>query len=105
MMIKKASTIALLVLCLGTSPLFAGTTTAGTWNNTQAVSSTFIQPIGWFFTPFSVLVSTSEEGAGGGGAYLVSAFNSCRFFAFCERAFFSTPYHHGDARISASLPV
>ncbi len=51
MMIRKASIIALLVLCLGTSPLFAGTTTAATWNGTQAVSSTFIQPIGWYFRP------------------------------------------------------
>jgi hypothetical protein len=38
-------------------------------------------------------------------AYLVRAFNSCRFFAFCERVFFSTPYDHGDVRVSASLPA
>jgi hypothetical protein len=39
------------------------------------------------------------------GAYLVQAFNSCRFFAFCERAFFSTPYSHGDVRVVTDLPA
>jgi hypothetical protein len=49
---------------------------------------------------FSVLVAQPAE-----GAYLVRAFNSCRFFAFCERMFFSTPYYHGDVRMSASDPI
>lgn len=51
---------------------------------------------------FSVLVSRDRDGETCDGAYLTCAFNSCRFFAFCERAFFSTPYHHGDLRVSAS---
>jgi hypothetical protein len=54
---------------------------------------------------FSVLVSSPEEGPFQDAAYLVCAFNSCRFFAFCERAFFSTPYFHGDVRVLASLPA
>jgi hypothetical protein len=53
---------------------------------------------------FSVLVSR-PEGTWPDAAYLVRAFNSCRLFAFCERVFFSTPYHHGDVRVSAPLPA
>lgn len=34
------------------------------------------------------------------GAYLIRAFNTRRFFAFCERVFFSTPYHYGDVRLA-----
>jgi hypothetical protein len=47
---------------------------------------------------FSALVSQPD------GAYLTQAFNSCRLFAFCERVLFSTPYDHGDVRVSASFP-
>ena len=54
---------------------------------------------------FSVLVSQNEEGTQHDAAYLVRAFNSCRLFAFCERVFFSTPYHHGDVRVVASFPA
>jgi hypothetical protein len=53
---------------------------------------------------FCVSVSRPDGGIRQDAAYLVRAFNSCRFFAFCERAFFSTPYYHGDVRMSASLP-
>jgi hypothetical protein len=49
---------------------------------------------------FSVLVSGH-----GHGAFLIQAFNSSRLFAFCERAFFSTPYYHGDVRVSAAFPA
>ena len=54
---------------------------------------------------FSVLVSRLEAGVRQDAAYLVRAFNSCRLFAFCERVFFSTPYYHGDVRVSALLPA
>jgi hypothetical protein len=54
---------------------------------------------------FCVLVSRQDHGIRQDAAYLVRAFNSCRFFAFCERVFFSTPYYHGDVRVSASLPT
>jgi hypothetical protein len=53
----------------------------------------------------SVLVCRQEEGRWRDGAYLVRAFNSCRFFAFCERVFFSTPYSHGDVHVSVSFPA
>lgn len=49
----------------------------------------------------SVLVRWQEHQ----GAFLLRAFNSCRCFAFCERVLFSTPYYHGDVRVSAELPA
>ena len=54
---------------------------------------------------FSALVSHREAGSPQDAAYLVRAFNSCRLFAFFERVLFSTPYHHGDVRVSCSLPA
>jgi hypothetical protein len=49
---------------------------------------------------FCVLVSPLEGGTQD-AAFLLRAFNSSRFFAFCERALFSTPYYHADVRVSA----
>jgi hypothetical protein len=49
---------------------------------------------------FSVLASGEIAGLQAEGAYLIRAFNSCRFFAFCERVLFSTPYSHGDVRVA-----
>ncbi len=54
---------------------------------------------------FCVPVSRPDSGTRQDAAYLVRAFNSCRFFAFCERVFFSTPYYPGDVRVSAALPT
>src|SRR5690349_2716741 len=53
---------------------------------------------------FSVLASPVEGGARRDGAYLAQAFNTSRWFAFCERAFFAAPYRHGDVGVSASFP-
>src|SRR5262245_31626198 len=53
----------------------------------------------------SVLVARRGEGCRRDAAFLVQAFNSSRILAFCERAFFSTPYDHGDVRLSASIPA
>lgn len=36
--------------------------------------------------------------------FLIHAFNSNRFFAFCERVFFSTPYYFGKINLSENLP-
>lgn len=52
---------------------------------------------------FSVLVSDTQQD--GDAAYLVQAFNSSRLFAFCERFWFSTPYSHGNVRVSSAHPV
>jgi hypothetical protein len=51
---------------------------------------------------FSVLVSDSAGGGRREGAYLLGAFNSSRFFAFCERALFATPYYPADVRVTAA---
>lgn len=52
----------------------------------------------------SVAVSRPEGAARKDAVFLVQAFNSSRFFAFCERAVFKTPYQHGRTRVSASYP-
>ncbi len=49
--------------------------------------------------PHTPALPPEERGRTDGGAYLVQALNSCRFFAFCERFFFSAPYFHGDVRV------
>jgi hypothetical protein len=36
------------------------------------------------------------------GAYLLQAFNSNWFFAFCERTLFCTPYDHANIRVNCS---
>jgi hypothetical protein len=54
---------------------------------------------------FSVLISRQDEGVLKDASCLVQAFNSVRFFAFCERKFFSTPYCHGDVRVSTTCPA
>lgn len=38
------------------------------------------------------------------GYLLLRAFNSNRFFAFCERAFFSTPYYFGVVNLRETAP-
>lgn len=54
---------------------------------------------------FSVLLSSPELRPPRESAFLIQAFNSCRFFAFCERVLFATPYQHGNGRVSVSSPV
>lgn len=53
---------------------------------------------------FSVLAARSDD-VGTHGALLVQAFNSRRFFAFCERWWFKTPYHFGQVSLSVNLPL
>jgi hypothetical protein len=54
---------------------------------------------------FCVLVAPQQVETRQEAAYLLQAFNSRRSFAFAERVFFSTPYDHGEVRVSASLPA
>jgi hypothetical protein len=54
---------------------------------------------------FSILLSRTTDAGGDDGAYLLQAFNSSRFFAFCERTFFSTPYLFGTVEVSTGSPV
>ena len=51
---------------------------------------------------FCVLAHRPGEPTSADGSYLIRAFNSSRLLAFCERAIFATPYHHGDVRMSTS---
>jgi len=53
---------------------------------------------------FSVVVQHPGGEQRGGASFLVRAFNSRRFFAWCERAFFATPYYHGDIREVRTSP-
>ena len=53
----------------------------------------------------SVLVAPPQKEMGDRAAYLLHAFNSNRFFAFCERKFFATPYSHARVDVSATLPA
>jgi hypothetical protein len=53
----------------------------------------------------SVLARPDPPADGTEGAYLLRAWNSFRFFAFCERAFFATPYSHGDVRVRVAAPA
>jgi hypothetical protein len=53
---------------------------------------------------FSVIVARAEDGPGRDGAFLLHAFNSVRFFAFCERAFFHTPYYPASIDVGVELP-
>lgn len=41
---------------------------------------------------FSVSARRQQDGVTYDGSFLAYAFNSSRFFAFCERVFFSAPY-------------
>ncbi len=39
------------------------------------------------------------------GIFLAHAFNSVRFFAWCERRFFSTPYYHAAIAVDPGPPA
>jgi hypothetical protein len=54
---------------------------------------------------FSVMVQPQDSDAPQGAVYLVGAFNSRRFFAFCERVLFSTPYEYGGVALSTAMPA
>ncbi|MFO0914065.1 MAG: hypothetical protein U0795_13990 [Pirellulales bacterium] len=53
----------------------------------------------------SVMVQAPQWSAWPDAAYLWRAYNSNRFFAFCERFFFATPYEHGAVDLSVTAPV
>lgn len=50
---------------------------------------------------FSVPVKSRHPELGSAGAYLLRAYNSRRFFAWCERTLFSTPYDFGTCEVVA----
>jgi hypothetical protein len=49
----------------------------------------------------SIAVLAIDNSASNDAACLLAAWNARRFFAFCERTFFATPYRHGDVQVRA----
>lgn len=54
---------------------------------------------------FALLVSPVGTSDKSRTAYMIRAFNTNRFFAFCERVFFCTPYEFGIVDASFTLPL
>jgi hypothetical protein len=52
----------------------------------------------------SLSVAANDNGQIQIGYLLLQAFNSNRFFAFCERTFFSTPYRFGAVSLREKMP-
>jgi hypothetical protein len=52
----------------------------------------------------SLVIAAKDNSQKQIGYLLLHAFNSNRFFAFCERAFFSTPYHFGKVELREVMP-
>ena len=53
----------------------------------------------------SVLARPFESPDSSQGALLLGAFNSNRFFAFCERTFFGAPYRYAAVSVSSRKPI
>lgn len=53
----------------------------------------------------SVGVTSAADSAGLPSYFLDRAFNSNRFFAFCERVFFSTPYDYANVNVESPDPT
>lgn len=61
---------------------------------------------GFQFNELTIFLTVAErnEPEKEAGVFLIQAFNSNRFFAFCERIFFSTPYYFGQIGLRAAIP-
>jgi hypothetical protein len=53
----------------------------------------------------SVVIYPPDQDESRDAAFLIGAFNSRPFFAFCERVLFSTPYEHGRVSLTAATPA
>ena len=53
----------------------------------------------------SVVVASAADAAELASYFLVCAFNSNQFFAFCERVFFSTPYDYANVSVVHPVPT
>ena len=67
------------------------------------ISAVALRWLGFRFNELSVAVSVCEQanGATRDGYYLVSAFNTSRLLAWCERTMFRTPYVHAQVEVQA----
>lgn len=54
---------------------------------------------------FSIAVCNPDEPNQPTGFFLVHAFNTSRLFVFSERAFFRTPYYHGNVQVEDQIPA
>ncbi|HRH43053.1 MAG TPA: hypothetical protein PKY82_15595 [Pyrinomonadaceae bacterium] len=70
------------------------------------ISATELIWKGFRFNELTIFLSIAEkdDSKKEAGVFLLHAFNSNRLFAFCERAFFSTPYYFGNINLSENLP-
>lgn len=70
------------------------------------ISATELVWKGFRFNELTIFLSIAEKDnpKKEAGVFLLHAFNSNRFFAFCERTFFSTPYYFGKINLSENLP-
>ena len=61
---------------------------------------------GFRFNELTIVLTLGEKGnpTKQDGVFMLSALNSNRFFAFCERTFFSTPYHFAKINLSETKP-
>ncbi len=71
------------------------------------LSATSLRWMGFRFRELvlAVAVSGREDGSTRDGVFLAGAFNTSRMLAFCERAFFRTPYRHAEVTMTADDPV
>ena len=60
--------------------------------------------LGVQFRELSIAVRLDPTAAAEQSMYLVAAFNTSRLFAWCERAFFQTPYQHARVTVQTKSP-
>ncbi len=70
------------------------------------ISATELVWKGFRFNELTIFLTIAEKNdpTKEAGVYLIHAFNSNKFFAFCERTFFSTPYYFGKVGLHENLP-
>ncbi len=70
------------------------------------ISATELVWKGFRFNELTIFLTIAEKNDPNkqSGVFLLHAFNSNRFFAFCERAFFSTPYYFGKISLNETVP-
>ena len=69
------------------------------------LSATDAKFAGIRFRECSICALVRENESGAEGWFMAHAFNSSRLFAWCERAFFATPYYTGAVESNATPPA
>jgi hypothetical protein len=68
------------------------------------VSAVKLKWMGIRFEELSIAIPIDPPDSSTCSVYLVSAFNSSRLLAWCERTFFQTPYEHAQITMQAEQP-